>query len=94
MIVDDLPPEFLEETEAIEYAGEYLSWVFFETRDRIKGKGKGKSGKRGKSKSFGKGKGHKGGFGKKPVPPGTFGVYGSYMDHRRALQDARKGMRL
>ena len=57
MIVDDLPPAFLEETEAIEYAGEYLSWVFFETRDRIKGKGKGKSGKRGKSKSFGKGKG-------------------------------------
>ena len=91
MIVDDLPQDSLEETEAIEYAGEYLSWVFFEARDRAKGKGKGKGGKHGKSKSFGKGKGHKGGFGKRPPPPGTFGVYGSYLDHRRALQDARKG---
>ena len=91
MIVDELPQDSLEETEAIEYAGDYLSWVFFEARDRVKGKGKGKPGKQGKSKSFGKGKGQKGSFGKKPLPPGTFGVYGSYMEHRRALQDARKG---
>ena len=39
MIVDELPQDSLEETEAIEYAGEYLSWVFFEARDRAKGKG-------------------------------------------------------
>ena len=91
MIVDEMPQDSLEETEAIEYAGECLSWVFFEARERAKGKGKGKPGKHGKGKSFGKGKGHKGSFGKKPPPPGTFGVYGSYLNHRRALQDARKG---
>ena len=58
--------------------------MFFEARDRATGKGKrGKHSKHGKGKSFGKGKGQKGGFGKKPLPPGTFGVYGSYMNGGR-----------
>ena len=93
MVLDSDAPESLEETEAIEFMDDYLSWVFFEARDRFKGKGKGKSkgkpGKGHKGKSFGHGKGQKDG-GYRPAP-GTFGVYGSYMDHRRALQDARVG---
>ncbi|CAE7208124.1 Ttll5 [Symbiodinium sp. KB8] len=73
-------PAILEESEAVEYAGD-LSYVYGETADRwqAKSKGKGKKGK-GKGKGRGKdpGKGHRG-----------FGVYGTYADYRKALQDAR-----
>ena len=88
MIMEEAPPPELEEIDAVEYLGDYLTWVFYETKDRlVKGKGKGK----GKSHK-GKGKGKPGGKGRHT--PGTFGVYGtlgSYLDHRRALQEARTG---
>ena len=74
-------PAILEESEAVEYAGDLMSYVYGETADRwqAKSKGKGKKGK-GKGKGRGKdpGKGHRG-----------FGVYGTYADYRKALQDAR-----
>eukprot|EP00439_Symbiodinium_sp_Y106_P086029 s529_g30.t2 len=92
MIVEDQPPAEIEEMDAIEYLGDYLTWVFFEAKDRFsKGKGKGKG-----KPSKGKGKGKQSGKDRKM--PGTFGVYGAgcgqpgtYLDHRRALQEARTG---
>ena len=82
--LDEPMPAMLEEDEAVSYCGELLSYVFGETSDRWFRKGKGKGKNKGKSKGKGKGK------------PGAkgFGVYGtgmerSYLDHRRALQQAR-----
>ena len=34
----------VEETDAIEYLGDYMTWVFYEARDKYKGKGKSKGG--------------------------------------------------
>ena len=65
--------------EAVEYAGDLLSYVYGETSGRWQAKSKGK-GKKGK----GKGRGKENGKG-----PRGFGVYGTYADHRKALQDAR-----
>eukprot|EP00439_Symbiodinium_sp_Y106_P007110 s9578_g1.t1 len=92
MIVEEHPPAEIEEVDAVEYLGDYMTWVFFEAKDRFsKGKGKGKG-----KPSKGKGKGKPSGKDRKM--PGTFGVYGagcgqpgSYLDHRRALQEARTG---
>ena len=93
MALEHDPPVILEEAEAVavEFMGDYLAWTLFEARDRLKGKGKGKSksGKGHKGKFAGKGKDQKGKSSKSA--PGTFGVYGSYLGHRRALQDARNG---
>ena len=80
LCLDDPLPPMMDEDEAVSYAGELLSFVYGEAADRWhKGKGKGK---KGKSKGKGKGKDFKG-RGK------GFGVYGTYADHRKALQDAR-----
>ena len=68
----------MDEDEAVSYAGELLSFVYGEASERWhKGKGEGKSKGKGKGKFKGKGAGK------------GFGIYGSYADHRKALQDAR-----
>ena len=87
MCLDAPLPSMMDEDQAVQYAGELLTYIYGETADRWqrKGKGKGKS----KSKSKGKGKGKdKNSAGK------GFGVYGAgnaltYPEHRRALQTAR-----
>ena len=82
--LDDPMPQMMDEDEALSYCGELLSYVFGETSDRWLRKGKGK----GKAKGKGKGK-------VKGKPSGKgFGVYGTgmernYVEHRRALQQAR-----
>ena len=83
MCLEEALPPMLDETEAIQYAGELVSFVFAETAERWSAKGKGK-GKRPKGK--GKGRGHLPTKGTK-----GFGIYGTYADHRKALQDARTG---
>ena len=88
MIIEEPLPGEVEEINAVEYIGDYMTWVFYEAKDRF-GKGKGKA--KGKN-AKGKGKGKPAGKDRKS--PGTFGVYGtqgSYLDHRKALQDARTG---
>ncbi|CAE7489912.1 iscS [Symbiodinium sp. CCMP2592] len=79
MCLEEMLPPMLDETEAIQYAGGLVSYVYAETAERWMSKGKGK-GKRPKGK--GKGKGH-------GMNKGTngFGVYGTYADHCKALQD-------
>ena len=67
LCLEEALPPLLDESEAIQYAGELMS----------KGKGKGK---RPKGKGHGTSKGTKG-----------FGVYGTYADYRKALQEARTG---
>ncbi|CAE7724500.1 GIP [Symbiodinium necroappetens] len=82
LCLDDPLPAMMDEDEAVSYAGELLSFVYGVAAERWhKGKGKGKS--KGKGKGKFKGKDFKGSSGK------GFGVYGTYADHRKALQDAR-----
>ena len=76
------PPSLIDESDALEYLAMNFESIFYETRDRMASKGKGK-GKKGKGKhgstygssgkpSFGGGKGH-----------------GGYLAHRRMLQATR-----
>ena len=81
----------MEELDAIEFAGDFLSHVFYESNQRLSsGKGKGK----GKGK-FASRKGKGGGKPWRLVDEDqkVFGVYGSYLDHRKALQESRTGSR-
>ena len=82
MVLEESLPQMMDEADAVELAGSYLTFVFYEAADRLKGKGKGK----GKSSGKGKGKGFYAGKGRKDsgkgrrTPPGVFGVYGTYLD--------------
>ena len=81
--IEEPLPSLMDEDQALQYAGDLLSFVYGETSDRWLRKGKGKSKAKGKGK--GKEKGAKG------LHKG-FGIYGtqmSYPEHRRALQQAR-----
>ena len=95
MVLDEGLPPMMDEADAVELAGSYMSFVYYETADRVKGKGKGKGKHSGKGKGFRADKGGKGFHSGKSrrTPPGVFGVgvYGTYLDHRRALRDARSG---
>ena len=81
MVLEEALPQVLEEAEAVEFAGSYLSFVYYEANERLKGKGKGKGKSKGKGRGapYGKGYGKTSGKGSKG-PPGVFGVYGSYME--------------
>ena len=83
LCLDEPLPQMLDEDEAVAYTGELLSYVFGEVGGRwnAKGKGKGKFKGKGKGKAKGKERGSSSGKG--------FGIYGTYADHRRALQEAR-----
>ncbi|CAE7350344.1 RE1 [Symbiodinium sp. CCMP2592] len=81
LCLDEPLPAVLEEDEAVSYAGELLSFVYGTVTERwSKGKSKGKGKFKGKGKSFGK---------DRPASGKGFGIYGTYADHRKALQDAR-----
>ena len=89
-VLDEALPRMIDEAEAVELAGSYLTFVYYEASDRLKGKGKGKGKFAAKGHGKGHGKGKKGSLGRGPrAPPGVFGVYGTYLDHRRALRDSR-----
>ena len=49
MVLEESLPQMMDEADAVELAGSYLTFVFYEAADRLKGKGKGKG------KSSGKG---------------------------------------
>ncbi|CAE7707824.1 unnamed protein product, partial [Symbiodinium necroappetens] len=83
--VEEPLPSLMDEDQALQYAGDLLSFVYGETSDRWQRKGKGK----GKSKAKGKGKGKEKGAKGKHKGFGIYGTQMSYPEHRRALQQAR-----
>ena len=90
MILDDAPPTTLDEDDALEYLGTYLTWAFYEAKDRMKGKGKGKNYAKGKHGS-GNGKFSRASEKGKRMP-GTFGVYvyGSYVDPQESFAGSQE----